>query len=138
MVMWFACRCRTLCEGPLRHQEPLEFSRAVTHYLTAVLECRGQCIGKLGEFPRDTDDDILTSYFRYLQFSYYQSEGARGGEGWGHPTKVGGRGEGWRHPTKVGGEGVVVVYTCITFLLSSHLSPITVIPPLPLPFSEGL
>lgn len=75
------CRCRTLCDGPLRRQEPLEFSRAVSHYLAAVLECRVQCGGKLGKFPRDTDDDILTSYFRYLQFSYYQSEGRGEAEG---------------------------------------------------------
>lgn len=64
--------CRTLCDGPLSLREPLEFSRAISHYLMAVLECRIQCTEQLGKFPRDTEDDILTSYFRYLQFSYFQ------------------------------------------------------------------
>ena len=75
---WFTCRCRTLCDGPLSLREPLEFSRAISHYLMAVLECRIQCTEQLGKFPRDTEDDILTSYFRYLQFSYFQCEQPRG------------------------------------------------------------
>ena len=71
---WFLHRCRTLCEGPIPRQDPLGLSQALPHYLADILECRVHCVGQLGKFPRDTEDDLLTSYFRYLQFSYYQCE----------------------------------------------------------------
>ena len=60
------------CDGPVMHEQSLEFSTAAAQHFRSMLSCRVGCVDELGKFKRATSDNFFASYFRYLVFCYYK------------------------------------------------------------------
>ena len=51
-----------------------EYQGILTNLYIALLQCRTECVNKLDFFRLDPADDLLSSHYEYLQFTYYKRE----------------------------------------------------------------
>ena len=63
--------CHLLCEGPLKYSNAHTLSLAMISSLKGMLNCKHNCVEKLGRFRQDKQEHFLGSYFHYMQYGYY-------------------------------------------------------------------
>lgn len=66
--------CKVMCDGPLRYSSGSVFAQVMSQQFMGRLECRINCVKKLGEFRHNNGEDFFGSYFHYLQQGYYFCE----------------------------------------------------------------
>jgi len=68
--------CYITCEAVSSTDEVVEteYYSLLTELFMSSLKCRTKCIDKLDSFRLNTDENILSMYFQYLQYSYFKSE----------------------------------------------------------------
>ena len=66
--------CKVMCDGPLRYISSGAFAQVMSQQFIGRLECRINCVKKLGEFRQNSGEDYFGSYFHYLQQGYYFCE----------------------------------------------------------------
>ena len=64
--------CKDMCDGgPLRYNPIVGFAQMMSQQFMAMMECRLDCVKKLGEFRYNSGEYFFGSYFHYLQQGYY-------------------------------------------------------------------
>ena len=64
--------CKDMCDGaPLRYNPVVGFTQMMSQQFMAMMECRLDCVKKLGDFRYNSGEDFFGSYFHYLQQGYY-------------------------------------------------------------------
>ena len=65
--------CKDMCNGsPLRYNPVVVgFSQLMSQQFMGMMECRLNCVQKLGDFRYNSGEDFFGSYFHYLQQGYY-------------------------------------------------------------------
>ena len=68
--------CYITCEAVSSTDELVEaeYYSLLTEMFMSSLKCRTKCINKLDSFRLNTDENILSSYLQYLQYSYFKSQ----------------------------------------------------------------
>ena len=51
-----------------------EYHGILSNLYIALLQCRTECVKKLDFFRLDPEDDLISSHYQYLQFTYYKRE----------------------------------------------------------------
>lgn len=64
--------CKDMCDGgPLHYNPIVGFAQMMSQQFMAMMECRLDCVKKLGDFRYNNGEDFFGSYFHYLQQGYY-------------------------------------------------------------------
>lgn len=67
--------CKDMCNGaPLRYSPVVGFAQTMSQQFMGMMECRLDCVKRLGEFRYNNGEDFFGSYFHYLQQGYYFRE----------------------------------------------------------------
>jgi len=68
--------CYITCEAVSSTDEVVEteYYSLLTELFMSSLKCRTKCVNKLDSFRLNTDENLLSSYFQYLQYSYFKSQ----------------------------------------------------------------
>lgn len=66
--------CRLDCDKPFDMGWYPDFTSSVSNHFTFCLKCRVNCAEQLNNFNGEYMDDLLPSFYHYLQFGYYKSE----------------------------------------------------------------
>ena len=64
-------QCKDMCDGPLRYSHLGDFAQTMSKQFMGMMECRLDCVKKLGDFRYNNGEDFFGSYFHYLQQGYY-------------------------------------------------------------------
>ena len=51
-----------------------DFKSSVANHFTFCLKCKMNCAGKLNNFRGESIQDVLPSFYHYLQFGYFKRE----------------------------------------------------------------
>lgn len=66
--------CKVMCDGPLRYGSGGGFPQLMSQLFMGKMECRINCVKRLGEFRYNSGEDFFGSYFHYMQQGYYYCE----------------------------------------------------------------
>ena len=67
--------CYIACEAfNIDDMSILEYQAILSNLYTALLQCRTECVKKMDFFRLDPEDDLISSHYEYLQFTYYKCE----------------------------------------------------------------